>query len=235
MSHGMEDIFATIEDMKHIKKTLASWLKEEVNHGKECFDTKSCGEVSDIIKDMAEAIKECYEACYYKTIIEAMNEGREPSYGYNHRHMSNGEFASSGKGHYVRGYNPGPYMDQIPYINAYMHDPDFKDHMMDDNTMLLGYSPNSDGRGDNSGSSGNLNRMDNSRDGEIYDNYRNARKHYQDSKSINDKVKMEEHYMTYMNNTLKNLRSMWEEADPYLKEKVKKDFGEEMVEILEGM
>lgn len=232
MSHEMQAMIANMEDMEHIKKTLTSWLKEEVDHGKECFDTKSCGDVSDIIKDMAEATKECYEACYYKTVIEAMKEGGDPSYGegsygYNHRHMGNGEFASAGKGHLVRGYNPGPYMDQMPYIDAYIHDPNFEDHMRNANTMnMMGYNPNSGGE---------KNRMGNSMNGEIYDNYRNARRHYQNSKSTEDKSKMEEHYMTYMENTLKNLRAMWEEADPSLKAKVKRDFGEEMVGILESM
>lgn len=219
MSDKMHTMIAEMEDMECIKKTLISWLKEEVQNGKEQFDTKTCGEVSDIIKDMAEAAKECYEACYYKTVIEAMSGGRDPaydagSYGYNHRHMSNGEFAGAGKGHYVRGYNRGPYMDQMPYVDAYVHDPDFKGHM-----MSMGYE--------------DANHILNSRDGEIYDNYRNAKRHYQDSKSAKDKEKMEEHCMKYMQNTLHNLKAMWEDSDPMLKSRMKRDFGDEMAVILE--
>lgn len=226
MNREMQDMISEMEDMKHIKKTLTSWLKEEVDYGKECFDTKSCGEVSDIIKDMAEAMKECYEACYYETVIEAMSEGRDPSYGegsygYNHRHMSNGEFADSGKGHYVRGYYPGPYMNQMPYIDSYLNDPDFRDRMGNDNTMKMGYSPNSSNSNSHSSS------------GEIYDNYCDAKRHYQNLKSVENREKMEEHCMMYMDNTLKNLRSMWKDADPTLKAKMKKDFKEELSEILE--
>ena len=235
MSHEIQAMLAEMEDMECIKKTLLSWLKEEVEHGKECFDTNSCGAVSDIIKDMAEAKKECYEAYYYKTVIEAMSKGRsssygEGSYGYNHRHMDNGEFASSGRGHIVRGYNHGPYMDQMPYIDAYVHDPNFEENMWDGNNMSMGYNPNT-GTPNNSG--GGNNRMGNSRNGEIYDNYRNAKRYYQSSKSSEDKAKMEEHCMKYMDSTLKNLKSMWKEADPSLKAKIKKDFGEDMAEILE--
>lgn len=245
MDYELQAKMAELEEMEGIKKTLISWLKEETNNGKECFDTKSCGDVSDIIKDIAQATKDCYEAHYYKTVIEAMNEGGEPSYGegpygYNHRHMSNGRFASAGRGHYVRGYNPGPYMDQMPYIDAYMHDPEFMERMQGGN-MNMGYN-NSNGSGNsgNSGRSGGGNQgggrgnMGYSRDGEAYENYRNARRHYQDSKSFRDKSTMEENCMSYMDNTIKNLKSIWEEADPSLKEKLRKDFGEELVGIMES-
>lgn len=229
MSHEIQTMMAEMEDMEHIKKTLTSWLKEEVNNGKECFDTKSCGDVSDIIKDMAETTKECYEACYYKTVIEAMKEGSDPAYGdgpygYNHRHMGNGQFASSGRGHYVSGYGHGPYMDQMSYVDGYIHDPDFENRMQTGNNMNLGYSSNTGSRSRN-----------NSKDGEIYDNYRDAMRHYQSSRSPKDKEKADEHCMMYMENTLSNLRSMWHEADPSLKSKMKKDFGDEIAKILEGM
>lgn len=221
MNCEMQTMVTEMEDMECIKKTLISWLKEEVSYGKEQFDTVSCGATSDIIKDMAEATKECYEALYYKTVIEAMSEGREPSYGggsygYNHRHMANGQFADSGKGHYVRGYNRGPYMDQMPYIDAYIDDPDFEKRMRDHSTMNMGYRPTS-------------------RDGEIYDNYHTAKRHYQDSKSTKDKETMEEHGIKYMEHTLGNLKSMWKEADPALKSKMKRDFGDEIAVVLERM
>ena len=196
-----------MKDMECIMKTLTSYMNAEVSAGKNEFDTKSAGETSDMIKDVAEAMKECYEACYYKTVAEAMKEGGSPAYGYNHWHMSNGEFASRGNGHYVRGYNEMPYMDQQPYVDAYLHDPDFKKNMMTHGA---------------------------SRDGELYDNYHNAKRHYHDSRSLKDRDNMETHCMAYMDKTLKNMRSIWEEADPSLKTKMKKDFGDDIAEFLEG-
>ena len=219
MNHEMHNMISEMECMEDIKKTLTSWLKEEVSNGKEYFDTQTCGAVSDIIKDMAETTKECYEACYYKTVIEAMSEDREPVYGYNHMHLNNGQFASSGKGHYVRGYHPGPYMNQMPYIDAYMHDPDFEKHMGGKGHSAMGYDHES--------------RIGNSKDGDIYDNYRNAKRHYQDSKSTKDKETMDEHGMMYMEHTLGNLKTMWKEADPVLKSKMKRDFGDEIAVVLE--
>ena len=220
MSHEMHNLIDGMDDMEYIKKTLVSWLKEEVGHGKECFDTKSCGAVSDIIKDIAETIKECYETCYYKTVIEAMSEGEEPAYGYTPNRNAIGQFTSRGKS--VRGYMP--YLDQMTYTDAYMHDPEFKDHMGNHNTMKMGYTPTHD-------NSDNYSR--NSKDGEIYDNYYNAKRHYQNSRSAENKEKMEEHCMMYMDNSLKNLKSMWKDADPMLKAKMKKDLKEEISEILE--
>lgn len=221
MTYEMEEMMSEINNIKEIKKTLTSWLKEEANGGKECFHVESGGAVSDIIKDMAETTKYCYEALYYKTVIEAMSRGSEPSYGgdevsgYNHRHMANGQFADAGRGHVVRGYRP--YLDQEPYINAQLRDPNFEHRMKDRD--FSGYD-GMDGR---------------SRHGETFDNYRRAKRNYHDSKSHTDKAEMDTYHMMYMHDTLKNAKEMWDEADPMLKKKMKEDFGEEIVELLEKM
>lgn len=221
MNQELQAMMAEMEDMKHIKKTLTSWLKEEVSNGKECFDTKTCGDVSDIVKDLSEAIKECYEAKYYETVIEAMESKREPTYGsediygYNHRHMDNGKFARTGKGHVVNGYTP--YVDQKPYIDAYMHDPNFENRM----SGAMGYT--------------NGDQMTRSEYGKAYDDYQTARRHYHDSNSPMAKEEMDKKCMNYMNHTMKTLKAMWEDADPMLKKRLKEDFGEEMVKILDAM
>lgn len=196
----IEEMISEMSDIKEIKKTLISWLKEEVHCGKDKFDVCSSGAVTDMIKDLAETSKECYESLYYKTVIEAMNEGEdEDVYGYNHRHMGNGQFAKSGRGHVVSGYKP--YVDQEPYIDAYLHDPNKKGHT----------------------------------DGDMFDNYMKARRHYHDTKSPEAKDEMETHSMMYMQDTLRNLKAMWNDADPMLKKKMKEDFGEDIERVLERM
>lgn len=215
---NLEEMMAELNDLKEIKKTLTGWLKEEANGGKDCFHCESAGAVSDIIKDSAQTIKYCLEAKYYETVIKAMERGEEPSYGgeqpygYNHRHFANGKFAPSGEGHRVMGYLP--YMDQQPYMNAYLHDPNFEKRIKEHNGTL-GYNP--------------------SRHGEIYDNYHRAKMGYQNSKSIADKEEMDTHHMMYMHDTLKNMKHMWDEADPMLKKRIKEDFGEEIEEVLEKL
>lgn len=222
MSYELQELMAEMNDLKDVKKILTSWVKEEANGGKECFDTKSVGETVDMIKDLAEASKECYEALYYKTVIEAMSRGEEPEYGeeqvrgYNHRHLGNGEFARAGRGHMVRGYRP--YMDQEPYIDAYMHDPNFQERMRNHNGSM-GYD------GD----------PERSRHGEVFDNYRRARRNFHDSKSMEDKEEMDNHHMIYMQDTLRNLKTMWDNADPMLRKKVKEDFGEDIIKVFDKM
>ena len=65
------------EEAKPIKK-MCEKLMDAVNHeldkGIENIDTKELGEAIDMIKDLYEAKKEMYEACYYKGVLEAMEE-----------------------------------------------------------------------------------------------------------------------------------------------------------------
>ena len=65
------------EETKPIKK-MCEKLMDSVNHeldkGIENVDTKELGEAIDMIKDLYEAKKSMFEACYYKQIMEAMEE-----------------------------------------------------------------------------------------------------------------------------------------------------------------
>lgn len=112
-----------MKELADMKATLVSTLKNQLNNI-ELADTKEVGEVIDMIKDLADAEKNCYEACYYKAVIEAMEEGKEDRYGYS---MPRTNYRMSGSGH--MGYKP--MIDQEPYINGYLHDPNFKDAMYD--------------------------------------------------------------------------------------------------------
>lgn len=218
MHEKLTELKMKSEEMKEIKNTLLSWVKEEVGSGKECFHVESVGEVVDMIKDLAEAEKECAEACYYMIVSSAMLEGEEePSYGmgYNHRHMSNGQFASSGKGHMVYGYHK-PYIDQEPYINGYLHDPNFKDEMK----SMMGYD------------SEKYPRKRASKYGEAYDDYQAARRHYTVSKKPESKEMMNEYAMKHVDNVLESLEELWESSDDVM---LKKEIVDEMSKILNAM
>lgn len=100
-----------------------TWLHAEMEKGMEACDGSCVMNLSDVIKDMECAKKDHLEACYYKTVIAAMNDGDDGNEsewpaGYNHRHMANGQFASKGSGRY--GYKP--YLGQMPYVMDYMDD-----------------------------------------------------------------------------------------------------------------
>lgn len=64
-----------------IKEKLEELVKSELEQGPQYVNTMELGEVVDMIKDMAQAKKYLMEACYYKSVAEAMEDGTEP-YGY---------------------------------------------------------------------------------------------------------------------------------------------------------
>lgn len=212
MHEKMTKMMAKSEEICQIKETLISWLKEEVNTGKDCCHLQSAGDVADMIKDLAKAEKDCAEAMYYTIVGTAMLEAEDPSYGamgYNPRHLNNGRFASAGRGHMVygghhsggtAGFHPGPFTDQEPYINAYLHDPNkFKDTMMKDG---MGYDNGMYDR-----------RERDSKHGRAYDEYKEARRHYTASKDPSAKERMDYHAMMYVDNALEGLQEMWESSD----------------------
>lgn len=93
-----------IKDLKETKEKLVDALKGNLATGIENVDTKEAGEVTDMIKDLAEAEKECWEAAYYESIVKAMKDDGEKM-GYDDWRYASGRFAPKGKGTYD-GYTP---------------------------------------------------------------------------------------------------------------------------------
>lgn len=223
----MGDIKEKVKEICTMREDLTKKMKAWMDMGVEHVDTKEAGEIVDMIKDLSEVEKNLYEACYYKSIDEAMHpdydeEMAEDRYGYNHRHTSSGRFARSGQGHVV-GYHP-PHMDHI--MHEYLENPEEFSHR-----MRMGYS-NDGGYGTKSDMmDGSYNRRgydhdmmeDRYRHGEAYDGYRRARRHYTESKSPEEKAKMEEHTKMYVEDTMRNLREMWDDADPTLRKQMKEN------------
>lgn len=58
------------EMLEKIEETMA----EQLNKGIDNVDTKEFGDVADIYKDLMCAKKDYLEACYYKAVVEEMNE-----------------------------------------------------------------------------------------------------------------------------------------------------------------
>lgn len=65
-----------------IKKKLLDEFDAEIERAGSIrnISTDEAGKVVDMIKDLAEAEEKCWKACYYKTVVEAMEEesGRRP-------------------------------------------------------------------------------------------------------------------------------------------------------------
>lgn len=229
MHEKLQKLMTTSEEICKIKETLTCWLKEEVNLGKDNCHLKSSGDVTDMIKDLAETEKECAEALYYYTVIKAMLEGEEPSYGdsmgYNHRHLRSGRFAPSGEGHRVNGshngsygFHPGPFVDQEEYIDAYLYDPSFKAKMR----PSMGYNDGMDRDWNDTGS----------KYGRDYDNYKAARRHYTTSNRPEDKERMDQYALSHVDNALESVKDLWDSSDDVM---LKKRIVDEASKVLNHM
>ena len=156
------------EEAKPIKKMcekLMDAVNYELDKGIENIDTKELGEAIDMIKDLYEAKKEMYEACYYKGVLEAMeehdfedeesieDEGRRGYRGQprsqSGRFMSRGDGRRSNRGRSSRrGYEDMMMYDDMDY--------DEMERMRDMDRMSygrMGYSGSSSSGGSSMGSS----------------------------------------------------------------------------------
>lgn len=120
----MEETKKKVDKIKDTKDRLVDALNGEIAKGVEKVDAEEAGAITDMIKDLAEAEKECWEACYYKSIVEAMDESKEGErMGYDRYRYANGEFAPKP----TRGYTP-----------IYANDGNFYDDLSD---HMMGYTP----------------------------------------------------------------------------------------------
>ena len=160
------------EESKPIKK-MCEKLMDSINHeldkGIENVDTKELGEAIDMVKDLYEAKKEMYEACYYKQIMEAMeehdfedeeeimDEGRRGYRGQprsqSGRFMSRGDGRRSNRGRGGRrGYEDEMYYTMTPEMYR-EHDPEYY-RDMDRESGKMYYSSGNMGGSSSSGMSG---------------------------------------------------------------------------------
>lgn len=124
------------EETKPIKK-MCEKLMDSVNHeldkGIENVDTKELGEAIDMIKDLYEAKEKMVKACYYKQIMEAMEE---------HDFEDEEEIMDEGR----RGYrgqrrdSRGRYMSRRSYTEPMMMHDDMREKDYMDGRMYYGGS-----------------------------------------------------------------------------------------------
>ena len=160
------------------------------------------GEYIDMIKDLAEAEKECQEACYYESVVEVME--------------------NSDMGYDRMGYTP-----RRTKTGRYKSQPDrSRMDRMDDGDMdgRRGYDPY--------GGPYTRMMLDNDRDewddedeqyGKSYNRFRKAKRHYTKTHSEADKQKMKDASNQHMVETVATLREMWDDADPDLRKRMKAD------------
>lgn len=214
--HDLAELMEKTECIKDLKEKLVTCFISEMNtKGFECMDVNEAGEVVDMIKDLAETEKSCMEALYYQKLTEAMVSYEEPRYGesmgYNrNRSSSTGRYMSNRMG-FMKPHTPYLEYDGHMYPQDYM------------NEAMMGYTPtwNMDNQTPH-----NYNNQsnENPRYGKAYNEYRNMRKHYTETKAPEDRREMNTHAEEHVNDTIATIRDIWKDADPELKKRMKTDF-----------
>lgn len=112
-----------VEIIKQLKDTLLEQLEKDVaDRGAERLDP----DMVDMVKDLAEAEKSCWEAEYYRSVTEAMGSGGEMGYssrrGYDNRMQGNrsGWQNQYGSGYSRRGYGMMGHGDSVEGIRNIM-------------------------------------------------------------------------------------------------------------------
>lgn len=222
------------EETKPIKK-MCEKLMDAVNHeldkGIENVNAEELGETIDMIKDLYEAKEKMYKACYYKQIMEAMeehdfedeeeimDEGRR---GYRGQPRSqSGRFMSRGDG---RRSNRGR-VGRRGYEESMMYDEDMEEmerlRDMDRNIGRMGYGEGGSSGGSSSGgisggSSGGGGQMSSrmQRDGRE-GRSGEARRGYMESKEMNrDKGEKMKELENYMKELSSDVTEMISDASP---------------------
>ena len=171
-------------------------------------------------------------------IVCAMDEAEEEEkfmgrMGYRGR-ARNGRFVHrSGRGRSA-GYTPYLHMmddgmdeynmyDDIPYpMNGYRmgYTDGNRGGNMGNSSSSDSYSGNYGGGNSRSGYDG---MRQPSRYGESYDRYSDRRRHYHETKDADSKKQMDDSMKEYMSDVSENLREMWKDADPTLRQTMKAD------------
>lgn len=207
----MEQLKIALEEQKKVKERLTEILRVEVdNTDPNKIDYDNSGGVADMIKDLAEAEKNCWEAQYYKMLCEAMMYEEDPEnsnrlMGYNHNRFKNGEFAPSGHGNATRGYQPEM---RIP--------PEMR-HMFEHERFGSGGS--SSGGSGRSGYSGEWD----SQLGEPYNRYKEALRHYHETGQKEDMDEMDTHAGEHIKSAVRSFREIYKSASPSIQKRLKED------------
>lgn len=193
------------EEICGMKEKLVTDLKSYLDAGVDQACTEEVGQIADVIKDLAEAE-------YYCTVTLAMSEAAEEEserYGYSR----GGSRGGSGRSRSMsRGYTSYmPYMDDYePDIYGYTHS-----NMRYSGNSRMGYRPYVDQEP--------YVHSYISEYGKGYDDYKDAKRHYTETHSSEDKEKMNESTAKHVNNAIAGIKEMWQDADTTLRRDIKND------------
>ena len=197
MGHKSTEKYNDICTLKH---NILHYVMGETEKGFEDDPAKVhvLKEYVEMIKCLAETEKECQEADYYESVVEAMEESDRM--GYNPNRNRRGQY-SDGRGRSGDGYSYSD-MGSSSSRRGYAPDKMYARMMMDDWDVDDG---------------------DDFRHSEPFNRFRRAKRHYTKTHSETDKHKMREASTDHMMETMSTIREMWDEADPDLQARMKAD------------
>lgn len=178
-----------------MREHLVEAAKKNMDAGIECVNTDEMGKVIDMIKDLYQAEKYHNESQYYAAIAEAMEEASEEEYS--------GRMGYSDK-HHIRFDPLGARWDKDDIHKMPMHEV---------GNMRMGYVRENKG----------VTEDEDSRYGRAYNDYRKARRHFTETKSVSDKDMMDMKAGDHMADSIHTIHEIWEMADPNLRKKMKAD------------
>ena len=219
---------------------MHEYSKRIGEHIKSCYSdfNKMTREDLDELKEWACVMKDLTEYDINKRGIEAMDEAEQEEkmygrMGYRGR-AANGRFVHrSGRGRSA-GYTPYLHMmedgmddydmyDEMPYpMTGYRmgYTDGNRGGSMGNSSSSGSYSGNYGGGNSRSGYEG---MRQPSRYGESYDRYSDRRRHYHETKDAESKKQMDDSMKEYMADVMENMRDMWKDADPTLRQTMKAD------------
>lgn len=219
---------------------MHEYSKRIGEHIKSCYSdfNKMNREELDELKAWACVMKDLTEYDINKRGIEAMDEAEQEEKMYGRM----GYRGRAANGRFVHRPGRGRSAGHTPYLHM-MEDGMDEYDMYDDipypmTGYRMGYTDgnrggnmgNSYSSGSYSGNYGGGNSRSGyegmrqpSRYGESYDRYSDRRRHYHETKDAESKKQMDDSMKEYMSDVSENLREMWKDADPTLRQTMKAD------------
>lgn len=131
MSEIKEKLDAEMKTVKSMCECMENAIKTQMDKGLDHVDTHELYKAVDIYKDLSEVKKNIAKTCYYKQIMEAMEESEygkdydengEIRYYRGQPRRANGEFMSRRGGRSGRrGYTDREWENDMPYIRPELY------------------------------------------------------------------------------------------------------------------
>lgn len=197
---------------------MHEYSKRIGEHIKSCYSdfNKMNREELDELKAWACVMKDLTEYDINKRGIESMDEAEQEEKMYGRM----GYRGRAANGRFVHRPGRGRSAGYTPYLHVMddgMDDYDMYDDMPYPMTgYRMGYTKGND----------RIDGMETrrpSRYGESYDRYSDRRRHYHETKDADSKRQMDESMKEYMSDVMENMRDMWKDADPTLRQTMKAD------------